>query len=216
MGIAVNPSLILTGVALFALAIYLGPRDRRAWAPAAVLFIALSSLWPARNLLVLHALIPLRDNMGYELWQGNRPLANGFFEESLHPNTNRLQHRLFVQQGELPYMQGKSQLAKTWIAGHPAAFAALTLKRIASFWLGIRATPFGVLIVTTTIVTLAGLASLFTLFREQRALAAIFATPLVVLPLPYYITHPDFRFWCLLAPILSILAAWGMQRIVRR
>ena len=40
----------------------------------------------------------------------------------------------------------------------------------------------------------------------------LFLLPLLVFPLPYYITHPDFRFRLLLDPLLTILSAYAVYR----
>ena len=210
--ISVNPSLVLTGVALFGLAALTGPRySRRLWVLPALVFLAFSSIWPARNLRMLHAFVPLRTNMGYELWQGNRPGADGFFQEQLHPNVNATEYGRYKQLGELGYMHEKSGLAKAWIQTHPARFAGLTLKRAGCFWLGIRPETSGLLILSTTFLTLGGVGSLLALSRRNRPVASFFALEMLLLPLPYYFTHPDFRFWCLLAPALTMLLAWWLS-----
>ena len=69
-------------------------------------------------------------------------------------------------------------------------------------------TRSALLIGSTVAVSLAGLIALYLLFRSGSSLAWIFAVPTLLLPLPYYISHPDFRFWCLLAPSLTMLASW--------
>jgi 4-amino-4-deoxy-L-arabinose transferase-like glycosyltransferase len=213
LAVAVNPSLVLAGLVLYAAAHLLGP-DRKSmqWLLPAILFIAFCSLWPIRNWRTLHAFVPMRTNMGYEIWQGNHPGGNGFFQANLHPNVNRHEYRLYGSLGEIAYMKQKSVLANTWIKRNPTIFAPLTLKRIACFWLGIGRKNSALLVVTTAALSLAGIWSLLALFRRNWRLATLFAVPLLILPLPYYLAHPDFRFWCLLAPTLTILAAWYIAR----
>jgi hypothetical protein len=41
----------------------------------------------------------------------------------------------------------------------------------------------------------------------------LFLLPLLVFPLPYYITHPNFRFRLLLDPLLTILSAYAVYRL---
>ncbi len=209
----VNPSLLLAGVVLLLVAFLLGPRQHRSrWILPALLFCAVSSLWPARNLRVLHAFVPMRSNMGYELWQGNHAGADGFFEAKLHPNVNAQEYEHYKALGEIGYMQEKSMLTKAWICQNPGRFLQLTLKRAACFWTGVGRTPSGLLILSTAMLSMAGLGALFVLLRANWKLAALFAVPCGLLPLPYYLAHPDFRFWCLLAPTLSMLTAWWVLR----
>ena len=60
--------------------------------------------------------------------------------------------------------------------------------------------------------TLLGLLGLVLLFRSQKKIAILFAIPLVLLPLPYYVTHPDYRFRCVIDPVLTMLAAYALTR----
>ncbi len=63
---------------------------------------------------------------------------------------------------------------------------------------------------------LLGLAGLLMLFRSERQTAILFLLPLVLLPLPYYVTHPDYRFRCVIDPMLTVLAAYAVQTLLRR
>ncbi len=209
----VNPSLLPTGIALLGTSILLGAKSRRAeWLAPAVLLLCVCSLWPLRNFRTLHAVVLLRSNMGYELWQGNRPNADGFFEATLHPNANAAEFARYKGLGEIAYMREKSNLASSWIKAHPGSFLTLTLRRAAYFWLGIGRKRSLLLLTSTASLSFAGLAALVALARAAKRLATFFAVPLIVLPLPYYISHPDFRFWCLLAPTLTVLCAWWLTR----
>ena len=47
--------------------------------------------------------------------------------------------------------------------------------------------------------------------REGRLrLAVLFLLPLMVFPLPYYITHAEFRYRLVIDPLLTILAAYAL------
>ena len=49
------------------------------------------------------------------------------------------------------------------------------------------------------------------LVREGRfRLAVLFLLPLMVFPLPYYITHAEFRYRLVVDPLLTILAAYAL------
>lgn len=49
------------------------------------------------------------------------------------------------------------------------------------------------------------------LFKENRvSLAVLFLLPVMLFPLPYYITHAEFRYRLVVDPLLTILAAYGV------
>ena len=86
--------------------------------------------WPMRNARVLHAFIPLRSTVGFELWVGNRAGASGFLDESQFPIFNRWEYDQYVAKGEVAYMRDKSALAKAYIRSHPGVFLRLSAVRI--------------------------------------------------------------------------------------
>jgi hypothetical protein len=174
------------------------------------LFLLLSLLWPLRNLHQMHAFIPLRSNLGYELWQGNRPGADGFFHVQIHPNTSPAELSRWQQLGELGYMQEKSTLAKATIAAHPARFARLTLKRILCFWSGVNLITNPIVVLEVVLTTLLGLGGAVVLIRRRSPVAPLLLLPLLLYPVPYYLTHPDFRFRLVLEPILLLLSALAL------
>jgi hypothetical protein len=50
------------------------------------------------------------------------------------------------------------------------------------------------------------------LVREGRfRLAVLFLLPLMVFPLPYYITHAEFRYRLVVDPLLTILGAYAIS-----
>ena len=62
------------------------------------------------------------------------------------------------------------------------------------------------------VTTLLGFIGLVALFGKSRPTVFLFLWPLLIFPLPYYITHPDFRFRLLLDPLLTILSAYSVCR----
>jgi len=179
---------------------------------AAALILICFSVWPIRNYERLHAFVPLRTNLGYELWQGNRPGSDGFFSPALHPNVNQQEYARYASLGEVAYMREKSELAKSAIHADPSRFARLTAKRFFSFWSGLSKPSVWLMVAYASATTLLGLLGLALLFRTQIKIAILFAIPLVLLPLPYYFTHPDYRFRCVIDPLLTLLAAYALTR----
>jgi hypothetical protein len=180
--------------------------------------LAVFAPWPMRNARVLHAFIPLRSNFGYELWQGNHPGATGLFDATIEPLQNKREYADYAAKGEVAYMNNKSTLAKAYIRELPGTFIRLSGERVVRFWTGAgSAANSGVIelhAVATSLLGLAGLGILCKTHRvKDRGRAMLFLLPIVVLPLPYYITHPDFRFRLLLDPLLTILSAYALTQL---
>jgi Ca2+/Na+ antiporter len=58
-----------------------------------------------------------------------------------------------------------------------------------------------------------GLWGLLLLFRERRwSLAILLATPLVFFPIPYYMTHAEFRYRINIDAVLTLLAAYAVVK----
>lgn len=169
---------------------------------AILAFLLLYAPWPARNLAVMHAWIPLRSNFGYELWMGNHAGGTGDFVQDLNPEVNAAERSQFVARGELPFMRWKSAIAFDYIRARPRQFLGWTLLRIGRFW---TAATHG-LIVTGAIFSCLAFIGLAALWRTRQDFC-LYAIPLLIYPLPYYITHADARFRYVIDPLLCILAA---------
>jgi hypothetical protein len=214
LAMLVNPSLTLALLAILGWTVYqTGTASHyHPWMCLLVL-LAVFAPWPFRNARVLHAFIPLRSNFGYEVWQGNHSGATGVFDATLEPLQNKKEFAVYARDGEVVYMRNKAILAKTYIRAHRGEFIRLSGARVVRFWLGagskVNSGPIEVHAAVTSVMGLLGLAALF---KRSRAEAMLFLLPLLVFPLPYYITHPDFRFRLLLDPLLTILSAYAAAR----
>jgi hypothetical protein len=224
----INPALIFSFVAIMGWAAVEGWRRARktsavealarSWkAPAlgALALVAVFIAWPVRNAVRFHAFIPLRSTVGFELWMGNRAGATGRLDQSIYPMLNQYELDLYKAQGEVAYVRAKSAAAWSYIGSHPAWFADMTARRVFRFWSGtgnIDGSPWYEAHALTT--TLLGLLGLALLFRRDRSLAVLFALPLLLFPLPYYITHAEFRYRLNLDPVLTMLAGYAVFRIV--
>jgi hypothetical protein len=187
------------------------------WKGAAVGALALAAVfvaWPVRNAVRFHAFIPLRSTVGFEMWMGNRPGATGRLEEKLYPMYNKDELDAYTSQGEIAYVQGKSEAAKSYIGSHPGWFVQMTARRVWRFWSGTgNADGPAIYEVHALASSLLGLAGLVLLFRRDRSLAVLFALPLLLFPLPYYITHAEFRYRLNLDPVLVVLAGYAAVEI---
>jgi len=212
----INPALLPSLLAILAWAAWQTRRVARL-APLAGLLalLLLYSPWPIRNECRFHAFIPLRSTAGFELWMGNRPGATGFLDESLFPRYNKSELDSYIAKGEVAYMRDKSGQALQYIRSHPAVFLRLTLRRIFRFWAGTGSLDGPPVYELHALITsLLGFAGLFFLYRSRmRAFALLMALPLLLFPLPYYITHAEFRYRLNLDPLLTLLAAYALTQL---
>jgi hypothetical protein len=208
----VNPSLLPTLLALMGWTAWQA-RKTFWYLPVALLTLSMVfAPWPIRNARVLHAFIPLRSTVGFELWVGNRAGASGFLDESQFPIFNRWEYDQYVSKGEVAYMRDKSALATAYIRAHPSAFLRLSAMRFFRFWTGTGNKDGSIFFTLHAVLTTSlGFAGIWRLVREGRLrLAALFLLPLVVFPLPYYITHAEFRYRLVVDPLLTILAGYAL------
>jgi 4-amino-4-deoxy-L-arabinose transferase-like glycosyltransferase len=210
-----NPALLLVLLSILGWTAWSTWRSQRfSILLAALTFVMVFSPWPIRNARVFHAFIPLRTTVGFELWMGNRPASTGFLDQTIFPMYNQHELNLYIQQGELAYTHHKSELAKDYILANPATFLRLTARRFYRFWSGTGNSSGSIIyFLHAAFTTLFGLLGLFLLFRRHRRRAALFALPLLLFPLPYYITHAEFRYRLIIDPLLTLLAAIALATI---
>lgn len=219
IGALINPALLMVFFALIGWAAYQARSAvRLRYAPLGCVLLAVVVLapWLIRNENKLHAFIPVRSCFGFELWNGNQPQGGGLLQEGLHPSYNRGELELYSSIGEVSYMRQKQTVAVSYIRSHPAEFVRLTLRRVFLFWTGMGQRAGGdiswIIVFHAMFTTVFGLAGLVLLLRRQKALALMYTLPLLIFPLPYYITHADFRYRLVLDPLLTILAAYSITR----
>jgi hypothetical protein len=199
-------------------------RDPRAYLGpvlAALLFLACIAPWTIRNWQTFHVFIPLRGNLGAELYMGNGPGSNGLLMEFDHPFQAPEQLRLYASLGEVRYVAMRGAAARAFIAAHPAHFAADTARRIVFFWAGVphpsdeawyneagRTLNFAFL-------SVAGLFGLALSLRRRIPAAGLFAWAFLLLPLPYYLITVHARFRHPIEPLICILAVYLFQSAER-
>ena len=85
--------------------------------------------------------------------------------------------------------------------------------RFFRFWTGTGSKDGSVFFAIHAVLTTSlGLAGIWRLFERRRvSLAALFLLPLLLFPLPYYITHAEFRYRLVIDPVLMILAGYAVS-----
>jgi 4-amino-4-deoxy-L-arabinose transferase-like glycosyltransferase len=206
----VNPALLMALLALLGWAAWQTRKTLR-YSPLLGLLVLLVVFapWPVRNARALGAFIPLRSTVGLELWMGNRAGATGFLDESVFPLFNRWEYDQYVAKGEVTYMRDKSGLARMYVRAHLLEFLRLSCRRVLRFWTGTGSKDGSVLFAVHALLTSClGAVGMWRLLQRRRLnVAALFLLPLMLFPLPYYITHAEFRYRLVIDPLLTILAA---------
>jgi 4-amino-4-deoxy-L-arabinose transferase-like glycosyltransferase len=210
----VNPALLMALLVLLGWAAWQTRKTLR-YSPLLGLLVLLLVFapWPIRNARALGAFIPMRSTVGLELWMGNRAGATGFLDESVFPLFNRWEYDQYVAKGEVAYMRDKSVLARTYVRAHPLEVLRLSSLRFVRFWTGTGSKDGSVLFAVHALLTSClGAMGMWRLWQRGRfGIAALFLLPLMVFPLPYYVTHAEFRYRLVVDPLLTILAASALS-----
>jgi hypothetical protein len=187
----------------------------------ALVFVACIAPWTIRNQRVFHSFIPLRGNLGAELYMGNGPGSNGLLMEFDHPFQAPEQLRLYAAMGEVRYVAMRGAAAQQYIAADPAHFVADVARRVYYYWIGVpqadvapaveagRVLDFG-------FISLAGLLGLALALRCRVPAAGLFAWAILLLPIPYYVITAAARFRHPLEPLLCILGVYLFQSAARK
>ena len=189
---------------------------------AALLFLACIAPWTMRNQRAFHTFIPLRGNLGAELYMGNGPGSNGLLMEYFHPFQDPVQLRLYASLGEVRYVAQRGALAKAYIAAHPAHFAADVARRIDFFWISVPQpadTPWyieGSRSLNFAFLSLAGLLGLSLAIARRIPAAELFAWAFLLLPIPYYLVTVHARFRHPLEPLICVLGVYLFQSATPR
>jgi Dolichyl-phosphate-mannose-protein mannosyltransferase len=212
----VNPALLSASLAIMGWSAWQTRKTMRSSPIAGLLvFLLIFAPWPIRNARVLHAFIPLRSTTGFELWIGNRAGATGFLDETQFPIFNKYEYASYVSKGEVAYMRDKWALGKAYICGHPGQFVRLSTVRFIRFWTGTgNKDGSPIFVIHAVLTTSLGWMGIWRLIRKRRlSLAFLFILPLMIFPLPYYITHAEFRYRLVVDPLLTILAGYTVSGV---
>jgi len=185
-----------------------------------LVFLVSIAPWEARNFNVFHTFIPLRGNLGAEMYMGNGPGSNGFLMTYEHPNESPKQFRLYAELGEVRYVRMRGDLAKAYIRAHPAHFVKDSLKRVYFFWFGVPSVSRWTVEIPRRLnfgfITLAGLMGLGLALHRRIPGAGMMAWAFLLLPVSYYLVTAGARFRHPLEPLMTILGVYLFQSATPR
>lgn len=188
---------------------------------SAVAFWITLTPWLVRNYLVFGQVVFIRDNFGNELRAGNNPLAEGLKVVKFDSGRDPYLLNLYKEMGEAAINAQQADVAKAWIANHPARFLQLCGRRFCYFWgntpHNYGSDPFGwakqVKNLFYAVSSLLAACGLILAIKRRVHGVFLFATILLFYPLTYYITVPEPRYRHAIEPqmlMLSVYLFWSL------
>jgi Dolichyl-phosphate-mannose-protein mannosyltransferase len=224
-----EPSVFVIVPFLMALACWRLLRAGKRWfVPGAAASLALAatiSPWVIRNAMVFHRFIPMRDNMGLELWMGNNGYDLRWTSDDLHPLHDAQEMADYENMGELAYLNYKGQQAKAFIRDHPKWYAWMCLRRAVYIWTGFWSFDRDYLKLEpmdpenfpfATCVTVLGLFGLLAAWKDGSFEAIRYGGVLFLFPIMYYFSHPEPYHLRPLDPLLVILGCHAILTLRAR
>ena len=224
-----EPSVLIVIPFLLALAALRLARAGKHWlVPGMVASVTLAAAiapWLIRDALVFHKFIPIRGNMGLELWLGNNGNNVRWVSDDLNPLNNQMELAEYNSVGEVAYMDHKERQAKEYIHEHPSWYAWMCARRAFYLWTGYWSFDPAYLaeesmdpanIPFATGMTLLGLAGFFLAWRETPFEAIRYGGVLFLYPITYYFSHPEPYFMRAIDPQLVILGCFAIVSWMQR
>ena len=222
-----NPTICL--LLPFLLAWLVIPRWKSGWhslalsARAVLIFVLALLPWTIRNYYAVDGWVFVKSNFGLELWLGNNPAVKEIYTPKLHPASDRGQLIALILNGEPNYNREKQQEAMAFIKAHPRIFVKNTAARFLDTWAATydsRVEPWIVALHLSradvwfcSIFSGLALAGLILALRANWMNSLPLAMCLILLPIPYYITHTALRYRHPIDPYMTIFAVYGIARL---
>jgi 4-amino-4-deoxy-L-arabinose transferase-like glycosyltransferase len=142
--------------------------------------------WTIRNYEVFHRFIPVRDNLGLELWVGNHQGVTYLHDFSGGFPLGDPEE--YNQMGEIKFVETKRATALQFISHYPRQFLRLVGQRVLNYWTA----PSPYLWFTMSLLAWTG--AVAAAWRRQWV-AMPYLIVMLVYPVIYYITHswPTYR-----------------------
>jgi 4-amino-4-deoxy-L-arabinose transferase-like glycosyltransferase len=159
--------------------------------------------WTIRNYEVFHRLMPIRDNLGLELWIGSQEGERRLNGDDFQPMVAE-----YSRLGELRFMDNKRQLALQFIRQHPGSFLRLSAQRFYRFW----AAPVGSVWILVSLLAWPGM---LVALRQKGWAAVPNVIVMTMFPLIYHLTHTSSMYRHPAEPVILVLAAYASVTVVQ-
>jgi len=227
-GVLVNPSMLSLLPFLAGWAIWKARGDSKPWtqfASAMLLVFVLGLVpWTIRNYLVFGKIIVLRSNFGLELWLGNNPNVPDTWAAWMHPDDNMDEALKYKSMGEIAYMAEKQHAAVVFMRTHPADTLNFMYRRFVENWLAITDSPVDfwgntplyvrIFFILNVLLSLSTFMGVMFAYRFRHPQAFPYAMVPLIFPVVFYLTHSSLRYRFPMDPIMMILSAYGVSRII--
>lgn len=185
---------------------------------AGCLFLACLAPWFWRNWHVFHVFIPMRGNLGAEMYAGSGPGSNGFALMATLPLVEHDPETMrYKALGEVQYVKEQGAKAKAYLATHRKHYWLISLKRFYFYWASephpIEHSPlteFGREL-SYCFLSITGCLGLALSLKNRTPAAMLFAWTFVLLPLTYYFVTVAARFRHPLEPLIAIFSVYLFQ-----
>ena len=208
---------------------YRAHKEHRRWLSRAALATGIALLccvpWTIRNYLVFRAFVPLRSNLGLELWLGNNDAYRERWPGWLHPIDSQAEREQYAALGEMEYVNEKRQEAIQFILSHPRMEAHLFRVRFVALWTGsptpawdfveTRSLFIRFLFLSNFLAAIGAVGGLVVLYRKRSPyLFPVLVFPLVF-PCAYYFTRALLRYRHPIDPIVLFLTALALAALLQ-
>ena len=183
--------------------------------------------WTIRNYLAFDTFVPLRANLGVQLWCGNSDAAKDLWLGEGHPIHDSFERAHYIEIGEIAYEREKRAEALNYMATHPRRELHLTWVRFKTFWSGGTPTPltdfmrsrsiwFRYVVLFNLLTGLGALGGIVVLVLRRSTFVVPLAVFPVIFPWAYYLTIVEPRYRQPVDPMAMLLTVIVISRLVAR
>jgi 4-amino-4-deoxy-L-arabinose transferase-like glycosyltransferase len=185
---------------------------------AAVIFLALLMPWVWRNWTAFHIFIPIRGNLGAEMYAGSGPGSNGFAFMATLPLVERDPETMrYKALGEVRYVKEQGRKADAYLATHHEHYLAISLKRFYFFWVSVpHPVEHSALLefgreLSYCFLSVTGILGLLLSLKNRVPASGLFAWVFLLAPATYYLVTVAARFRHPLEPLIAIFSVYLFQ-----
>jgi hypothetical protein len=178
------------------------------------------SPWIVRNWYAFHAFVPMRSNMGAELFEATRFWNEGFPTMATLPESDADRDvQEYRKLGEISYSRKKGAAAELLIHQHPRLFLLHAVKRFFLFWDGVPNPVYGFNSVVSeglrefnyASISVGGILGLILALKRKIPGAWLFLWAYLSIPAIYYFISVQARFRHPLEPVMLVLIVYLFQ-----